>query len=117
MKRKFRRGSIVKALLCTAPLLACSGAQAGPNWQSGFISGITFIDDYILVAFSTGTPDNCAGTPSGFMKINAANKSMQSYVTGLWLRGDASQVPMYIYTDPPPSAGAYCIVRQVNPQV
>lgn len=117
MKGKIRSAWFLKSMLSAAALIACSGAQAGPNWQSGFISGITFIDDYILVAFSTGTPDNCAGSPSGFMKINAANKSMQSYVTGLWLRGDASQVPMYIYTDPPPSAGAYCIVRQVNPQV
>lgn len=102
-------------MLPAAAIIICSSVQAGPNWQHGFISGITFVDDYILVALSSGPPDNCAGTPSGFMRINSTNKAMQSYVTGLWLRGDASQVPIYIYTDPPPSAGAYCVVRQVNP--
>jgi hypothetical protein len=115
MKRKISIGTCIKATLSTVALIACSSAQAGPNWQSGFLSGITYIDDFILVAFSGGPPDNCAGSPSGFMKISAANKSMQAYVTGLWLRGDASQVPIYIYTDAPPSAGAYCTVRQVNP--
>jgi hypothetical protein len=117
MKRKIPMNKFVRAMLSAAALITCSGAQAGPNWQNGHISGITYVEDYILVAFSSGPPDNCAGSPSGWMMIESNKKSMQAYVTGLWLRGDASQVPMYIYTVAPASPGAYCTVTQVNPQV
>jgi hypothetical protein len=97
--------------------LGCIGnAQAAFNYLSGYIIGITYLDDSVMVMLNTGVPDNCVGSPSGWIQIPATNKAMQGYVTGLWLAGNASQTPVYIYTQGLPSPGAYCLVKQINPQ-
>lgn len=107
---------ILVTVLATLGHAGGAYAQAADYYRSGYISAMTYIDDSVMVMLNNGPTGNCSGTPHGWMRIPATNKAMQGYVTGLWLSGMASQTPVYIYTDSPPSAGAYCTVRQIHPQ-
>lgn len=103
----------LRALLCSAAL-AAAAAYADQTHLAGRISNMTLAGDSVLIMLDTGVPGNCAGTPYGWMRIPAVNKPMTAFVLGLWLRGDASAVPVTVYTSPPDSSG-YCTVNQLDP--
>jgi hypothetical protein len=90
-----------------------SAAIAQPTYITGHMIDVTFAWDYVLIRIDAGLPDNCAGTSYGWMKIPAENKSMNAFVVGLWMRGDAQQVPMTVYTDG--LVGGYCRITQIDP--
>lgn len=93
--------------------VASGTAFAQPTYVSGHISDVTFVWDYVLIRIDAGLPDNCAGTSYGWMKIPVENKSMNAFVVGLWMRGDAQQVPVTVYTDG--LVGGYCRITQLDP--
>lgn len=107
---------VVAAAALVAFLAVGERAHAGPDYLSGHISNVTFGANSVLVMLDTGLPDNCAGSPYGWMLIPGGAKVAQAFVLGLWLRGDAAQTSVYIYTTSPPSSGAYCEVTQIDPQ-
>lgn len=43
-----------------------------------------------MIMVGAGLPDNCTGTPWGWMKIPATNEPMIAFFIGLWRRGDAA---------------------------
>jgi hypothetical protein len=47
------------------------------------------------------------------MKIPVENKSMNAFVLGLWMRGDAQQVVVTVCTDG--LVGGYCRITQIDP--
>jgi hypothetical protein len=98
----------------TIGLVVASGAaNAQPTYVSGHINDITFAWDALLLRVDAGLPDNCAGTSYGWMKIPVENKSMNAFVVGLWMRGDAQQVVVTVYTDG--LLNGYCRVTQIDP--
>jgi len=93
---------------------ASTSAQAYEAHQDGRISDITVAGNTVLIRLDSGLPDNCAGTPFGWMQIPEANKVMQSLVLGMWLRGDAAQTYVVVYTDGR-TGGGYCQINQIDP--
>ena len=61
----------------------------------------------------TGLPDNCNGSAYGWMIISGDYKPMTAFVIGLWMRGDAAQVHVTVYTDG--LVGGYCRINQIDP--
>jgi hypothetical protein len=90
-----------------------SSAVAGPNYVQGHISNVTFAGDSVLIMIDAGFPDNCANTPSGWMLVPPEYKPLSAFVLGLWLRGDAAQVQVTVYTEA--LAGWYCRISQIDP--
>jgi hypothetical protein len=93
-----------------APL---SNAQTAQHSVTGHINNVTFAGDYVMIMVDAGLPGNCSGTSWGWMKIPAENKAMAAFVIGLWMRGDASQILVSVYTDG--LADAYCRITQIDP--
>ena len=101
---------VVAAAVCG---MLSNSAQAAPTYMSGHITNVTFAQDWVMVMLDTGLPDNCAGTAYGWMKIPPEDKPMIAFVTGLWMRGDAAQVVVTVYTDG--LVGGYCRIAQIDP--
>jgi hypothetical protein len=95
--------------------LASASAAAYDTYQDGRISNVTFGGDTVLIMLDTGLPDNCAGSPFGWMQIPANNKAMQALILGIWMRGDAAQTRVTVYTDNR-TGGAYCQINQIDPE-
>ncbi len=55
-------------------------AIAGPNWNSGNVTNYTAIQGGILIMLDTGVPDNCAGTPYGWMIVAEEDKALTAMV-------------------------------------
>lgn len=101
-------------LLATVCSMLAAPVKAGPTYISGHISNITFAGDSVLIMIDAGLPDNCAGTSYGWMKIPPEYKSMTSFVLGLWMRGDESQVYVSVYTEG--LVSGYCRISQIDPE-
>jgi hypothetical protein len=108
----------VKALKILASIAVLTGlaasAQAEPTYLSGRISNVAFAGDQTMIMLDTGLPGNCAGSPYGWMIIPGEYKAMAAFVLGLWMRGDAPQVQVTVYTDGL-VLGGYCRINQVDP--
>src|SRR5262245_15244875 len=104
----------LKLLASLTAIFGLTGpAHAASTYQSGRISNVTFGTTSILIMLDTGLPDNCAGSPYGWMVVPDTYKSMTAFIIGLWLRGDQSQVAMTVYTDG--LVNGYCRVNQIDP--
>ncbi|HEU5134647.1 MAG TPA: hypothetical protein VFU13_05845 [Steroidobacteraceae bacterium] len=88
-------------------------ASAATNYVQGHINNVTFAGDEVLIQVDVGLPDNCIGTHYGWMRIPPEYKSMNAFVIGLWMRGDASQTLVVVYTEG--LAGSYCRIGQIDP--
>jgi hypothetical protein len=86
---------------------------AAPTSIAGQINDVTVAGDEVLIRVNAGLPDNCAGTMFGWMRIPPESKAMIAFVIGLWMRGDASQTSVVVYTDG--MVGSYCRVNQIDP--
>jgi hypothetical protein len=103
------RGVAAAAILT----LMTHSAQAAPTYLTGRINDVTFSWDWVMIRLDAGIPDNCAGTPSGWMKVQPEYKAMTAFVIGLWMRGDAAQTVVTVYTDG--LVGGYCRITQIDP--
>lgn len=90
-----------------------ANAQTAPTYTSGHISNVTFAGNDVLIMVDVGLPGNCTGTSWGWMRIPPENHAMNAFVIGLWMRGDASQVTVTVYTDG--LVGGYCRITQIDP--
>lgn len=86
-----------------------TGAK-GPTWLSGKLTNITTVRGAMLVMLDTGVPENCQGTPYGWMLIREQDKVMVNIVMAMWAsdRRDAT-----IYTVG--MVGGWCEIEQVDP--
>src|SRR5262245_6822135 len=83
----------LKLCASLAAVLCMTGhAHAAATYQSGHISNVTFSSTSVLIMLDTGLPDNCVGSPYGWMVVPDSYKSMAAFVIGLWMRGDQGQV-------------------------
>jgi hypothetical protein len=94
-------------------MLAAIPIQAADTYQSGHISRVSYTGDHLIIMLDGGPPTNCAGTTFGWMLVPAANKPMLAFVTGLWMRGDAAQKAVVVYTSPTDASG-FCQVDQID---
>jgi hypothetical protein len=53
-----------------------------------------------------------AGVDLGSCNV-AGTKAMTAFVLGLWMRGDAAQTLVVVYTDP--LVGSQCTINQIDP--
>lgn len=114
MFRSARRLLLAGATCLLVSAFFASNAKAGENSSTGHISNVTFAGDYAMVMLDSGLPDNCVGTAWGWMKIPASNKPMLGFVLGLWMRGDAGDTLVSVYTDG--LVDGYCRVTQIDPE-
>jgi hypothetical protein len=81
---------VLKRLL-TYGLAGCvampGGAISASSWQSGNISNITSIPGGLMIMLDSGMPDNCAGSPFGWMLIPEANKTIIATTLMVWAMG------------------------------
>lgn len=108
------RKRIKNVLVGVVVLMCAQASHAYETYAIGHINNVTFAGDEILVRLDSPNPDNCASSRIGWMKIPAQQKAMQSFVIGLWLRGDISQTTVVVYTNPPDTSG-YCSINQIDP--
>ena len=91
------RKRIVSAL--TICIFGFSHAALGAaTYVSGHITDFTYYEDGVMIQIDAGIPDNCAGTPGGWMKVPAEHKPMMAFLLALWSRGDAAQTTVAVYT-------------------
>ena len=108
----FRGLACLVGVLCIA-LTPAQTAYAYDNYQVGHINRVSFVSTGVLIMLDSGTPANCAGTPYGWMIVSSSSTPMVAFVTGLWMRGDASQVGVTVYTTGIDPTG-YCQVSQID---
>jgi len=106
--------NIGKALLAACLVAAPLSIHAAPTYMSGRIVNISFAGDSIFIMLDTGLPDNCAGTPFGWMVIPSGAKAMQAFVVGLRLSGNVRDIPVAVYTSGRDNTG-YCQISQIDP--
>lgn len=110
--------------LRAAGLIACIAVSApaltGASYQTGHIVSMTTVDSAssgansgVLITVDSGLPDNCSGTPFGWMWIPSGS-TVAAYVLGLWLESGESTVTVTVYTSGIASNG-YCEVTQIQP--
>jgi hypothetical protein len=113
MNRLERALASATAALLLGAIGGSASAQTAPSHTSGHISNVTFVDDYVMIMVDVGLPGNCAGTSWGWMKIPVASKAMAGFVIGLWMRGDAANTMVTVYTDG--LVDGYCRISQIDP--
>ena len=83
------------------------------NYEVGHITRVSYTTYGVLIMMDGGLPDNCAGTPDGWMLVGSSYTGMIAFITGLWMRGDASQVTVTAYTGGVDST-TFCEIGQID---
>jgi len=103
-----------KFLLCFALLLLAQVSHGAATYVAGKIVNVSFVGAEIFIMVDAGLPDNCAGTPYGWMVIPVAAKATSAFVIGLRLSDGLSQTTVYVYTSGRDASG-YCQINQIDP--
>ena len=101
------------SLIIAALLISLTGAtaHAGPNYLAGNITLHTTLVGGMLIMLSTGVPDNCNGTPAGWMYIPESNKTMVAMTIAAIINDKKYVV---VYTNGYPDPSGYCVINQVQ---
>lgn len=86
-------------------------AFSAPSWTSGNLTNITSTSSGLMIMTDGSLPDNCAGTPYGWLLIKEANKTIVATTLATWLSGNKA---VSVYTSGMDASG-YCVVTQVDP--
>jgi hypothetical protein len=120
-KRRFVRYSwVAAAVVFSAGLFCAPTALAASYSETGHIVAMSVVDgnggppNGVVISLDSGLPDNCSGTPFGWMWVPAGSSVIAAYVLGLWLSGNAPSVSVTVYTSGLSSNG-FCQVTQVQP--
>lgn len=105
----------IHAGIAAVMVLASTSAAAYDTYQGGRITNVSVAGNTVLIMLDSGMPDNCAGSPYGWMQVPETNKVMQSLVLGMWMRGDAAQTNITVYTDGR-VGGGFCVINQIDPE-
>lgn len=97
--------SLVTLMLLATPALA----QQSHKW--GTIGDITSVEGAILIRLDSGLPDNCTGSPWGWMIIPRKSKEIQATLMMFYAMGKRSGT---VYTSGRPDGG-YCEINQWDP--
>lgn len=107
-------------LLCGLGVFCAAPAIAGSNFEAGHIVAMSAVDgnggppNGLVIRLDSGLPDNCSGTPFGWMWVPASSSVITAYVLSFWLSGNTSSVSVTVYTSGLSSNG-FCQVTQVQP--
>ena len=85
---------------------------AGPNYQGGKIKNLTAVTSGIMISLDSGLPDNCEGTPYGWMLIKQEYAAITSVVLAAWASGNKSGT---VYTLGRENGTGYCLITQFDP--
>lgn len=99
---------------CPAPAVAGSALETGHIVAMSVVDGNGGPPNGVVITLDSGLPDNCSGTPFGWMWIPATSSAITAYVLGLWLSGGAPSVSLTVYTSGLSSNG-FCQVTQIQP--
>ncbi len=91
-------------------ILPVSGFAAS-HYAGGRITNITTYPGGTLIMIDAALPDNCAGTPYGWMLVREEHKTMNSLVLTMWATGKTKAT---IYTKPKTDT-SYCELTQIDP--
>jgi hypothetical protein len=84
---------------------------AGPDYISGNVKNYTAIQGGLMIMVDTGVPDNCAGTPYGWLIIAEADKAMLAMA---FMRINQGNMGVTAYSDGDFYLG-FCRVVQYDP--
>ena len=82
------------------------------NYQAGEIKNLTATTGGIMVNLGSGQPDNCEGTPYGWLLIKQEHTALTSVVLAAWASGNKSGT---VYTSGRENGTGYCLVNQFDP--
>lgn len=101
-----------KALFFIFLAIFSVSALSGSHWTSGYISNLSSTGVGLLIMLEgKALPDNCEGSPFGWMKIKSENKTMISVALTVWTKGDKQ---VTVYSSGLDSTG-YCVITQFDP--
>jgi hypothetical protein len=103
---------IKKNLLLFLFLLFSFSAIAGPDYQSGKIVNLTAGTYGIMIMMDSGAPENCEGTPYGWLLIKQEHTAIVSVVLAAWASGKKEGT---VYTFGQKNSTGYCLVSQFDP--
>jgi len=93
-------------------LAISSLGQSAEYYQTGKIKNLTAVTQGIMINMDTGQPDNCEGTPYGWLLIKQEHTAISSVVLASWASGNKSGT---VYTSGRENGSGYCIVNQFDP--
>lgn len=93
-------------------LMLSLSTHAGSGHQFGKISNLTAVTGGIMIMLDSGLPDNCAGSPYGWMLIKQSNTAITSVVLATWLTGKKQGT---VYSSGRENGTGYCLVTQFDP--
>lgn len=106
----FVRTRVGTLALASFGLLVAYPTLSSPSWQAGNISAVTSWSGGLMITLDSGLPDNCAGTPYGWMTIAQTSKTMIAVA----LLAKIKNSPVVVYTDGIDASG-YCTINQIQP--
>jgi hypothetical protein len=89
-----------------------SFGQAGPNYVVGNITNYTSIEGGLLLIVDNGVPNNCSGTPYGWMIIPDTDKAMLAMA---FMKINQENMGVVLYSNGSYSLG-FCRVTQYDPR-
>ena len=104
--------TIIFSLLVVFVCLFSANSYAGPHYLNGNIIGITSIPIGLMIRLeNNAVPDNCQGSPYGWMYIPEQYKTMIALALMAYSQGNKN---VTVYTDNYSGAG-YCSINQFDP--
>jgi len=102
--------SVLLIITFTVLLSTSKYCYAATDITSGNITNLTSTSSGVMIMLSGTLPDNCQGTPYGWMLIPQEYKAMTAVV----LLAYQNKQGIAVYTQPSTSGG-FCTINQVNP--
>ena len=99
-------------LLRFVPVVCVRTGSVQKN-ENAHIARVACVSTGVLIMIEGALPTNCAGTPCGWLMVGSSSTGMIAFITGLWMRGDASQMSVVVYAAGVDSM-TYCQVNQVD---
>lgn len=99
------------SIVITAASLLQAPLHAAEDYLSGNIINLTSGTSGLMIQLDSGIPNNCRGTPYGWILIKEENKAITSVALTMWASGKKSGT---VYTAPA-KPGDYCTVTQLHP--
>jgi hypothetical protein len=103
---------IVLVVLILAVTTGQSFGQSGPDYVFGYVTNYTSIAGGLLLMVDRGVPNNCSGTPYGWMIISDTDKAMLAMA---FMRINQNNMGVALYSNGSYSSG-FCRVTQYDPQ-
>jgi hypothetical protein len=107
---EYVKHKVLIAIIALAVFQA-NNVAAAESYLSGKITNITSTSAGLMLMLDTGLPDNCEGTPWGWMLIPKAETTMISVALAMYTSGRLS---VTVYTNPRAATG-WCTVNQFDP--